>query len=40
MALGFHITHTSVRPSYAAVKVPEAVLVDGVLVLQLLVLST
>jgi hypothetical protein len=30
--------HTSVRPSYVAVKVPEAVLADGVLALQLPVL--
>ena len=33
--LQFHMLHTSVRPSYVAVKVPEAVLPHGTLVLKL-----
>jgi hypothetical protein len=34
--LQFHMLHTSVRPSYVAVKVPEAVVAGGVLVPKLL----
>jgi hypothetical protein len=37
-SLQFHMLYTSVRPSYVVVKVPEAVLADGVLALHLLVL--
>jgi hypothetical protein len=31
----FYMLHTSVRPSYVAVKVPEAVLPHGILALKL-----